>query len=169
MAIAAGFPYTCSTAAVGGISAVYLANEADFTTVTVASGVVTVLTFASTKHWWQVGAEDDGISFTEETVVQNGRVLYKPEYKIKLGARSATAKAFLMSLSGCERFLVAHVERTGVTWVSGYTATQALRIIGGTSQTGNTVADENMIEITIGHPIGVQYPAATTALSIATS
>jgi hypothetical protein len=169
MAIAAGFTYSCGNNIVGGIYALYVANESNISSAIRTAGVVTTLTNGGS--WYQIGSEDDGITFTEEIVVENNRVLYKPEFKIKLGARSNAARLFIESLAGCERFVVAHKERNGSagalqTWVTGYTPGQALRIMGGTSTSGATIADANMAEITLGHPYGVQFPCSTTAISI---
>lgn len=171
MAITAGFTYSCNSKVVGGISALYITDVAGFVAVPIVrtAGVVTTMTNAGS--WYTVGSEDDGITFTEEIVVENNRVLYKPEYKIKLGSRSNTARVFIESLAGCERFVVAHKERNGTdgalqTWVCGYTAGQGLRIMGGTGTSGGTIADANMTEITLGHPYGVQFPCSTTAITI---
>lgn len=170
MAITSGFTYSCSDSAVGGISDLWITNTADITSTTEASGEITIITFASGKFWYKVGFEDDGCSFTENVEVTNNRVLYKPEYKIKIGHRRTPARNFLLALKGCERLAVVHKERaTNANWMTGYQPTQGLRHLSTTQQTGNTIADENMIEITLGHPTGVQYPAIVTTATIVTS
>ena len=165
-----GFSYSCSSAAVGGIAEFYIANQGDITvTYTAATGgnppSVTMVKAANPAlPFKQITFEDDGCSFTEAVEVSNNRVLYKPEYKIKLGHRAAASCGFLDALTGCDRYIIAHVERaTNTKWVTGYTATQGMRLLSAATQTGNVVSDENMVEITFGHPTGVQYAAATTS------
>ena len=167
MPITSGFTYSCSDSAVGGISDLWIANASEMQYPTFTAGVITTINPVSGKVFYKITFEDDGCSFTEAVEVTNNRVLYKPEYKIKIGHRTATARAFINALKGCERFVTAHKERaTGVTWMTGYELTQGLRLISAAQQTGNTIADENMIELTIGHPVGVINPAATVSASI---
>ena len=170
MPITSGFVYSCSTDAVGGISSLHIANQGDINANITPSGAglppSAVLTKQGTVGFVSITFEDDGCSFTEAVEVSNNRIVYKPEYKVKIGHRTATATGFLDALKGCDRFMIGHIERaTNLRWVTGYTATQGMRLISATQQTGNTIADENMIEITFGHPTGVQYPAATVALA----
>lgn len=163
MPITAGFTYSCSSAAVGGISSIGIANTSDITAVTYASGVVSAITYAASKGFYSITFEDDGCTFTETIEVVNNKVFYKPEYKFKIGHRTAAAKLFIDALNGCERFMVSHVERAtpSLRWISGFTSTQGLRITAGSSTTGGAVNEQNMVEITIGHPTGVQYPCST--------
>ena len=165
MALSAGFTYSCSNAAVGGISTLYLANQSDITVTLGTSGdlgYISNLAKVASVGFFAITFEDDGCTFTETIEVTNNKVLYKPEYKIKIGNRKAATKLWMDALQGCDRYIAAHIERAAptLTWVSGYTATQGLRLISGTSQTGGTMAEDNMIELTIGHPTGVQYPCA---------
>ena len=170
MPITSGFSYSCSTAAVGGISSLHIANQSDITAVITPAATgnppSAVLTKSGSVGFVSVTFEDDGCSFTEAVEVSNNRIVYKPEYKVKIGHRTASACGFLDALTGCDRYMIGHIERaTGLRWVTGYTSTQGMRLISAAQQTGNTIADENMIEITFGHPTGVQYPAATVALA----
>lgn len=162
MAITQMFTYSCSNAAVGGISKLYIGNASELTA-TYASGVVTAMAYASGKKFYEIGFEDDGCTFTEAIEVTNNKVLYKPEYKVKIGSRTATAKLWIDNLQGCDRYMLVHIERPDPTlkWITGFTPTQGLRLLSGTSQTGGTMAEDNMIELTFGHPTGVQYPCST--------
>ena len=167
MPITSGFTYSCSDSAIGGISDLWIANASELTSVAFTGEVITGINMQSNKVFYKITFEDDGCSFTEAVEVTNNRVLYKPEYKVKIGHRTAAARAFINALKGCERFVVAHKERaTGVNWMTGYLLTQGLRLVSAAQQTGNTIADENMIELTIGHPVGVQNPAATVSATI---
>jgi hypothetical protein len=167
MALSAGFTYSCSDSAVGGISDLWLINNTDITSVTEVAGVATAIGLVATKKWYKIGFEDDSCSYTEAVEVSNNRVLYKPEYKFKIGHRRTEARDFLLSLKGCERFVVAHKERaTNLNWIVGYDSTQGIRLMSAAQQTGLTIAEENMIEITLGHPTGIQRPSIVTSAVI---
>jgi hypothetical protein len=165
MALTSGFTYSCNASAVGGVQTLYIANQSDINA-TVGS-TCTALTKVGSVGFFAITFEDDGCSFTEAIEVSNNRVVYKPEYKVKIGHRTAAARTFISTLTGCDRYMIGHIERaTTEKWLTGYTSTQGMRLISGTSQTGNVMSDENMIELTFGHPTGVQYPSVVLASGV---
>lgn len=163
MAITAGFTYSCSNNAVGGISALYLCDATTLTSYTYTSSSAELATLVTSARFWLVTAMDDTVTFTETTEVVNNKLVYKPEIKCNLGVRSKSVADFLLQFQACDRFCAIMVDNSATVakgWATGFVTGQGLRITNINVQTGANVTDDSMVELTLGHPYGMMKPTA---------
>lgn len=106
---------------VGGIKKVYVTEIANATTITAASGVVTAITMATGKRFWDYSVDlDIPNEWTENGTGsrENGTLFYEQSVTLILNGMSASKRNELHLLAK-NRLLVIIQDRNDVYWLAG--------------------------------------------------
>lgn len=138
-----GFLLSCNDA-VGGLKNIYIANHADITGVTIASGEMTVA--AGDVYQYQPNKNTGSATFNPTVSLENGTVFYTHQLQFTLGKLDVTKRNELEILAKAKVMVFVEMN-DGQTMVLGY-GTGAF-LTAGTFQTGATFGDLQGYQITI--------------------
>ena len=131
----------------GGITEVYFIAEADVTSTTEASGVITALVKASGKKFFKYELVK-GTSQLVENVnanVQNGTIFYQQEVTVIINKLAAATRNEILLLAK-NRLMAIVEDMNGAFWLIG--AKNGLDITSGNSATGTASGDRNGYTLT---------------------
>jgi hypothetical protein len=132
----------------GGIKTVYIANAADVTSLTEASGAITAITMASSKKFYKYEFARNSSSLTSNYAVnvENGTTYVESDLLMVFNKMDTTKRLEIVALAQGE--LVAIVEdNNGSMWYLGHD--EPVHINAGDGQTGTARADRNGYSITL--------------------
>ncbi len=135
-----GFNNDCRDS-VGGLKVVYLAEVGNISTITDASGVVTVITKASGKRFWKYSLIKETSNFDQVITPndQNGTLFYAQTLQIILNKMQASVRNEIMLLAQGNIVAVA-TDNNGKSWLLGW---EDGLVLGGNSGTGTAWGDRN--------------------------
>jgi hypothetical protein len=145
-ALTQGYTLDCKDS-IGGIQNVYFAPWEDLGTVTIVSGVVTVLTMDATKRFYKYDLVKESSNFAEaiNTNVQNGTVYYAQTLEIILNKLQVNTRNEIVLLAK-NRLAVIVTDNQGENWFLG--VTNGLDLTGGGSATGTAFGDRSGYTLT---------------------
>jgi len=143
----AGITRDCSSN-MGGIKKVYIANAADVTSVTLTSNVVTAITMASTKKFYEYAFALGTSSLTSNWQVnaENGTKFVESDLLMVFNKADSTKRLEIMALAQAEMVVVVE-DNNGTQWYLGYF--EPVLLNGGDLQTGTARGDRNGITVTL--------------------
>lgn len=137
----AGIARDCA-ANLGGIRAVYLANFADVTAVTVSSDVVTGITMASSAKFYAYYFNPNTSNFT--TTIQanreNGSLFFETVLSLVFPKQDATKRIEVNALAQAGLMAIV-TDNNGTNWLLG--KDEPMMLTSGTAETGTARADRN--------------------------
>jgi hypothetical protein len=145
-ALTQGYTLDCRES-LGGIKAVWLIAHGNVSSVTEASGVVSVITKAAGKVFYKYELVKNTGALTETITasVENGTVFYAQELSIVLNKLQANTRNEILLLA--KNTLMAVVQDANDSyWLLGRVA--GLDVTGGTSATGTAQGDRNGYTLT---------------------
>lgn len=144
-ALTQGYNLDCRNSS-GGVSAVYVMEKANATTVTITAGVVTAITKATTKRFYKYNliahtaeAEDAYTSSRE-----NGTNMSKQSIKFPINKMTVAVRNEILLLAQ-NVLLMVIVDENGTGWLYGADYGMMLATAGG--KTGKALADRNGYEL----------------------
>ena len=143
----AGITRDCATN-MGGLKAVYIANAADVTSVTVTSGVVTAITMASTKKFYKYDFAPGSSSMTSNWQVsaENGTKYVETDLTMIFNRMDSTKRLEIVALAQAELAVVVE-DNNGNMWYLGND--EPVMLNGGDGQTGAARGDRNGYTVTL--------------------
>lgn len=143
----AGIVRDCSTN-MGGIKAVYIANAADVTSVTVTSGVVTAITMASSKKFYKYEFAIGTSSLTSNWQVsaENGTKYVETDLAMVFNKADSTKRLEIVALAQAEMNVIVE-DNNGTMWYLGIDEPVVLN--GGDLQTGTARGDRNGLTVSL--------------------
>jgi hypothetical protein len=145
-ALTQGFNLDCRDA-VGGLKEVYIIEVGNITTLTEASGTVSVITKAAGKRFWKYSLIRE-TSNAEETITgseQNGTIFYAQKVDVIVNKRQVSVRNEILLLAKNHVAIVA-VDNIGNAWLYG--RVNGLMLNAGSSPTGTAWGDRNGYTLT---------------------
>lgn len=142
-----GIAYDCSSN-MGGIKRVMIANKDDVTAMTISSDIITAITMASSKKFYEFYFRQNTSSMTSTWQVnnENGTTYVQTLLAMVFNRMDTTKRASIMALALAE--VVAIVEdNNGTFWFLGYD--EPLVLNAGDGPTGTARTDRNGYSITL--------------------
>lgn len=133
----------------GGLKSVLFIEAGNVTATTEVAGVITVVTLAVGKNFYQYDLVKETSSFTETITasVQNGTIFYAQELSIILNKLQANTRNEILLLAQNSLIAIAE-DKNGKYWMLGKVG--GLDITGGTSASGVATGDRSGYELTFG-------------------
>ena len=132
----------------GGIVEVYIANQADVTTVTVTSGKISAITMAASKKFKGYSfAKNTGNLTSNYTIDNNNGVKYVVSQLLLQFNRMETTKRTEMTALALGDLAVICKDANGVYWYLGYD--EPVNASAGDGQTGTARSDANRYTLTL--------------------
>jgi hypothetical protein len=140
-----GYAYDCKNN-VGGIKKVLIASRDDIDTITIASGLVSNITFTSNDFYlYDLVRESSNFNETVNTNVQNGTVFYAQTLEIVLNKLQVNTRNEIILL-GQNRLCICVEDNNGKWWMLGFK--NGLDLTGGGSASGTGYGDRNGYTLT---------------------
>lgn len=159
--ILSGYTKSCRDAQ-GGVRKFWITEKANISAYTEASGVLTGITMASGKVFWEYEQELNSASYNEDpqTNRQNGALFYAITFNAVLLKRSAALSYQIRALA-VQDVVIITLEQTGTMFISGLA--NGLALDPSTSPTGTASADRNGYELVFKGEEPMSAPTITQA------
>jgi hypothetical protein len=140
-----GYSFDCRNN-VGGIKKVYIASRDDIDDITIASGVVSAVSFAQNQFYtYDLTRESSNFSETVNTNVQNGTTFFAQSLEIVLNKLQVNTRNEIILL-GQNRLCIVVEDNNGKYWMLGFK--NGIDLTGGGSASGTAYGDRNGYTLT---------------------